>query len=138
MKLVLLALDPVRAPRSVQKLAAVLGADQEFTAVSTVPLAVPGVVLAPAPKPYSPDDSLRVVDRLRRTGQIAAANRRNLVALRTSAPATAFLADADLIVVGDDVSVRAGRDIAHRLGLRVWGRISTVPYAIGTLDRPLA
>ena len=47
------------------------------------------------------------------------------------------LADADLVIVGDDVSVRAGRHVAHRLGRRVWGRISTAPYAIRSLTGEL-
>ena len=130
MKIVLLALDPQRAPASVSKLTAVLGPEQPFHTLTTVAVDAPGMVLAPAPKPYSPDDSLRAVDRLRRTGVIALANRTNFTALRASARALDFLADADLVIVGDDVSVRAGRYVAHRLGRRVWGRISTAPYAI--------
>lgn len=133
MKIVLLALDAQRAPGSVAKLAAVLGPEHPFEALTTAPVDVPGMVLSPAPKPYSPDESLRAVDRLRRTVAIAIANRRNYTALRRDAGALEFLADADLVVVGDDISVRAGRDVAHRLGRRVWGRISTAPYAITSL-----
>ena len=130
MRIVLLALDPRRAPDSVSKLAGVLGPEQPFEALTTVAVEAPGLLLAPARRPYSPDDSLRAVDRLRRTGAIAVANRANFTALRASARALDFLADADLVIVGDDVSVRAGRYVAHRLGRRVWGRISTAPYAI--------
>ena len=135
MKIVLLALDAQRAPSSISKLAGVLGPDQPFHALTTTPVDAPGHVLSPAPKPYSPDESLRAVDRLRRTAAIAVANRRNYVALRSNPLALEFLADADLVIVGDDVSVRAGRDVAHRLGRRVWGRISTAPYAIQTFTR---
>lgn len=133
MKIVLLALDPRRAPVSAGKLAAVLGPERPFEALTTTAVDVRGMVLSPAPRPYSPDDSLRAVDRLRRTGAIALANHRNFTALRANPLALEFLADADLVIVGDDVSVRAGRDVAHRLGRRVWGRISTAPYAIRSL-----
>ena len=135
MKIVLLALDAQRATGSISKLAGVLGADQPFQALTTAAVDVPGHVLSPAPKPYSPDESLAVVDRLRRTAAIALANRRNYTALRSDSLALEFLADADLVIVGDDVSVRAGRDVAHRLGRQVWGRISTAPYAIGMVTR---
>ena len=135
MNIVLLALDGARAPHTVSKLAAVLGPDRPFSVVSPTSLDAPGVVLNPEPRPYSPDESLRAIDRIRRTAALAGANRRNFTGLRASASAMALLADADLVVVGDDVSVRAGRFVAHSLGRRVWGRISTVGYILGVLER---
>lgn len=130
MRVLLLALDPVRAVRTAEQTRAHLEDGDHLRIVTSrgmegedvyIPSGVEGT--------YSPDESLALPARLLRTLRIYAANHRTWHALRRDREFVRLVHWADLVVLGDEVSIRSAWNVARRTATPVWGRISTIPYA---------
>lgn len=130
MKVLLLAFDPARAAAAAGHTRAQLADGDELVVVSTAPIDGERVYIPPSlPGGYSPDESLSMGARLARTACLYRENHAAWRALRRDAGFVALVRWADLVVIGDELSVRTAWNAARRSSTPVWGRISTIGYA---------
>lgn len=134
MKVLLLAFDPTRLAAIVRHTRSHLQAADELMVVSTAEVAgestyVPGTLRVD----YSSDQSLALTARVRRTLRLYRANLESWRALRRDVGFVALVRWADLVVIGDEVSVRTAWQVSRHSSTPVWGRISTIPYARATV-----
>ncbi|HZK05373.1 MAG TPA: hypothetical protein VFC82_05920 [Actinomycetaceae bacterium] len=130
MKIVLLALDQARAARAVAGTAEHVRPEDSLWVIASAPVdGARTLVPRHLPRPYSPDTSLLLADRLRRTARLYVAGHAVWRALRRDREVARLVLGADLVVLGDEVSLRSAWNIARRTGVTCWGRIATIPYA---------
>lgn len=130
MKVLLLAFDHARAAEAARQTHDQLTDEDELTVVSSVPIEgeqvyIPRLLRAV----YSPDASLALTARLRRTLRLYWENQVAWRALRHDAGYVALVRRADLIVTADELSVRSAWNTARLAHTPVWGRISTIGFA---------
>lgn len=130
MKFVLLALDADHAPKAVASMQAQLEDGDQLKVVATKHIADIDVYLpAGAQRDYSLSDSMALLDRLARTVQLYFANHALWRALRADRGFINLVEWADMVVLGDELSMRTAWQVARRSSTPVWGRIATVGYA---------